>query len=138
LTFIGSLSPGRGNGRRQRRQCTGFIARPLDFATRSRQQITRAEMHRTTVVDRQGGMAAVCRCGFRSRKRLSNNNRSPFFGHADGVRDILTQHIPSTGSLSFLPVDLEMRSNGVGNTRAWPTLVFASWCHRAPLTRRHH
>jgi hypothetical protein len=55
-----------------------------------------------------------------------------------GVRDILTQHIPSTGSLSFLLVDLEMRSNGNGNTRAWPTLVFASWCHRAPLIRRHH
>jgi hypothetical protein len=55
-----------------------------------------------------------------------------------GVRDVLTQHIPSTASSSFLPVDLEMRSNGIGNTRAWPTLVFASWCHCAPLTRRHH
>jgi hypothetical protein len=53
-----------------------------------------------------------------------------------GARDVLTQHIPSTGNVSFLPVWLEMPSNGFGNTRAWPTLVFAFWCNRAALVCR--
>jgi alpha-ketoglutarate-dependent 2,4-dichlorophenoxyacetate dioxygenase len=41
------------------------------------------EMRRTTVVDTQGDTAAASRCRFCSRRRLSNNDRSSFFGHAD-------------------------------------------------------
>jgi hypothetical protein len=52
------------------------------------------------------------------------------------VRDVPTQHIPSTANFSFLPVWLEMRSNGLGKTRARPTLVFASWRDRSRLICR--
>ena len=50
------------------------------------------------------------------------------------VREVLTQPIPGTANFSFLLVGLEMRRNDLGNTRAWPRLVFASWYNRATLT----
>jgi hypothetical protein len=34
LTFIGSLLPGRVNGRHRGRQCVSFVAWPVDFARR--------------------------------------------------------------------------------------------------------
>jgi len=33
--------------------------------------------------------------------------------------------------------ELELLSNGLGNTRAWPRPVCASWRDRAALIRRH-
>jgi hypothetical protein len=49
------------------------------------------------------------------------------------VREVLTQRIPGTANFSFLLIRLEMRRNDLGNTRASPRLVFASWYKRATL-----
>jgi alpha-ketoglutarate-dependent 2,4-dichlorophenoxyacetate dioxygenase len=57
--------------------------RTLHRATLLPSKDHKREVRRTTVVDTQGDMAAVYRCRFCSRNRLRNNNRSPFFRHAD-------------------------------------------------------
>ena len=112
LSFIGSLLPRRVNGRHRGRQCAGFIALPLDFATprvATRHAIEHAIERNPQacwppiIVDRQDDMAAVRRCGVSDSPGL-NNNRAPFFRHADRRPEALTQHIPSTGNFSFLSV----------------------------------
>jgi hypothetical protein len=53
-----------------------------------------------------------------SDSEITNDHR--FSVTPIGVLHLPTQHIPGIGKLNFLLDWLEMRGNGLGNTRAWP------------------
>jgi hypothetical protein len=88
---------------------------------------------RRFIVDTQSD--TVRRCKFRIPEDAKT---TIVFRHADQRVWRSTQQIPSAENWSFLPDWLEMRSNGLGNTRAWPRPVFASWSNgAAPICRDH-